>query len=50
MSPEPEPENDDAVIIPEVLILIVADTALDIPAVVAYPAVPDDVDTPEVIA
>jgi len=46
----PEPENDAAVIKPTVLILIVVETALDIPAVVAYPAVPDAVDTPAVIA
>ena len=36
VSPEPDPENEDAVIIPDVFILIVPDTALDIPAVVAY--------------
>ena len=30
---DPEPENDDAVMMPVVLILIVPDTALDIPAV-----------------
>ena len=33
--PDPDPENDDAVMMPVVLILIVPDTALDIPAVVA---------------
>ena len=46
----PDPENEVAVMIPVVLILIVPDTALDIPAVVAYPAVPYVVDTPAVVA
>ena len=36
VSPEPDPENCDAVIIPEVLISMVSDTELEIPATDAY--------------